>query len=232
MLLIKYILRDIFKLRDIKMKVNSINSSISAGYKVTNNSFTGYYDVLREGAQKPIADLKQAQYLFEDLIMEIELDNSIKKNQFFYTVKNLCANIRLRELFNKFIKSEQDNSLVRNLLDILKNKNIVSIANDKFSVFDIISLSGTPKDIHLGFGAGKRKGYIEFYTDKKGDVFVDRSYGKDFFTRGFYSDAGTKKVDISSYAGGSPEKTYYNKDGSKPFFKNLFLGGTPTEGIY
>ena len=214
------------------MKVYGINPKFSANEKNKNYSFTGYYDILRETAKTPVKDLKHAQGIFNGLISGIETDNTIVKNQFFDAVKNLCNNTALKDIFNKLIKSEKENSAISYIMKSLRDFRIVSVANDNSSVLDIISLSGKSNDIRIGFGAGKRKGYIEFYTDKKGDVFVDRSYGKSFYSRGFYTETGTKKVDISIYEGGSPEKTYYNKDGSKPFFKNLFLGGTPTEGIY
>lgn len=215
------------------MRISGIsNSNFLSGNKTVNNNFTGYYDILRDGAKHPVENLEHAENIFNNLIIEIDLDKLFLKNQFFDAIKNVCNNSGLRGLFSKFIKSDNENPVIGYIIDSLKNNNIISIANNKNSSFDIISLSGKSKDIHLGFSAGKRKGYIEFYTDKKGDFFVDRTYGKDFFSRGFYSDTGTKKVDISSYEGGSPEKTYYNKDGSKPFFKNLFLGGTPVEGVY
>ena len=98
----------------------------------------------------------------------------------------------------------------------------MSLSLQEDEILDIVNYSGSPEDMRIGFLSDKEKGGIEFYTDKKGDLFVEQTYDRNFLNRGFYSDTGSKKIEIESYAGGKPNRTYYNKDGSKPFFKNLF----------
>jgi hypothetical protein len=216
-----------------KMKVSAI------GYNVYNQNkcqkplnFTGYYDVILEGARTPIKNLDYAQYLFGNLINEIDKDVLIKKGRFFDGIKQIFKAKGLVECF-KTLKFSSDNCFsMKDFAKSVENSEILPIASQHGSIMDIINYGKGLKNFHMGFCSGLKRGSIEFYTDKKGDLFVDQCYGSNFMSTGFYSDAGTKKVEVYSYAGVKPEKTFYNKDGSKPFFKNWFLGGTAVEAIY
>lgn len=73
---------------------------------------------------------------------------------------------------------------------------------------------------------------VELYLDKKGDLTVEQQHGETNVITHFHSLTGHKKLVIESYGDGKPESTYYNKDGTKAFWKNFFYGGVPTEGIY
>ena len=209
--------------------VNCFNSQVSC---VKQPAFTGYYDVLKNGTKASVKTLKEAENLFGELISEIDKDVMITKTPFFDTIKNIFSERGLKGLFGILSQSTDSNCKVENLVKTVRNENIVQVAKQRGDVLDVTSYSSEPHDIHLGFGAGLKKGYIEFYADKKGNLFVDRTYGDDFISTGLYSDTGTKKVETISYGGGKPDTTYYNKDGTKPFFKNWLFGGTSVEPIF
>ena len=213
------------------MKVFALNPVHSTNKKYTP-SFNGYYEVLREGARSSVKNLNEADILIGNLIEEIEKDSNIAKEPFFYGIKKILVNDGLKGLFETITKKPGRYLIIEDILELAKKEDIIPIAKQRGRVLDITSYGSKPHDVHLDFAAGLRKGFIEFYTNKKGDIFVDRTYGDNFVSTGFYSDAGTKKVEVVAYGSTSPERTYYNKDGTKPFFKNWILGGTPVEPIY
>lgn len=215
------------------MKVYTLNyPACSYANNRYQQNFNGYHDVIGKAMRTPVKDTKNAQEVFTDLINEIHNDKSINKTNFFKTVYDLFKQNGLIGLFSELKKAPNKDSYTECMLEYARKNNVLPLAKDENEIFDIVSYSGSADDIHLGFLAGKEKGGIEFYTDKKGDLFVEQTHDRNFLNTGFYSDTGTKKVEVTSYAGGKPDKTFYNKDGSKPFFKNWFLGGTPVEGIY
>lgn len=213
------------------MNVTAVNSvSVYSGNKPP--SFNGYYEVVSNGAKSSIDNLKFAENLFGNLVSEIEWDPQIIKTQFFSVMKKLFLKRGLKGMFNVLAQTADSNLVIHDTMQKVRKDNIVSVASTKNGhLLDITSYSSKPYDVHLGFSSGK-KGYIEFYTNKKGEIFVERTYGDEYVNTGFYSDTGTKKVEIESFAGGSPEKTFYNRDGSKPFFKNWLWGGPAVEPIY
>ena len=213
------------------MKIDAVNG-LNVYSAKKNTYFTGYTEALKFEAKSPVKTLKNAEGLFGELINEISMDAQITKTPFFATIKNIFEERGLKGLFGILGKSTDSNISVENLIKKVREENAVSVAKEKGSILDIVSYGSKPHDVHVGFSAGLRKNYIEFYTNKKGDIFVEQTSGNDYINTGFYSDTGTKKLEIESYAGGKPDKTYYNKDGSKPFFKNWLFGGTPVEPIY
>ena len=200
--------------------------------KKYNPNFNGYYDVLATGMSMPMTKFKDAEEIFGKLIKEIEADKNIIKTNYFKPIVEVYENMGLPNLFKMLIKSYNSDEMVQRIVNYVRNWNILSLAKHEDSIFDVVSYSGKAKDIRLGFGAGKEKGGIEFFTDKKGDFFVEQSHNHDFFSTGFYSNTGTVKVEVKSSYGGLPERTYYNKDGSKPFLKNWLFGGTPVDGTF
>lgn len=213
------------------MKIGSINP-YSVYSNRQNPTFNGYYEVMREGAKTSVKNLEHAQRLFGDLMTEIDQDVQMTKTPFFNVIKTIFDKKGLKGLFGILTKPADQYAHTEGLLLKVKEDNVVPIVVNRGHVLDITSFSDKPHDIHLGFSAGIRKGFIEFSSDKKGNIFVERGYGDNYNYTGFYADTGTKKVEVESYAGGLLERTYYNKDGSKPFFKNWFLGGVAVEPIY
>jgi len=214
------------------MKVYALNSFNSRPNNNYAPNFNGYNEVLREGARTTVKSLKEAETLFGDLLTEINQDVMITKYPFFDAIKNIFDGRGLKGLFGILGNSSDSNIMVEKLIQTARKEEVVSVAKQRSSIFDLICYGKKPKDFHLGFCSGTKKSYIEFYSDKKGDIFVERTYGKDYVNTGFYSDTGTKKVEIVSYGDTAPDKTFYNKDGTKPFFKNWFLGGPAIEPIY
>lgn len=215
------------------MKISAIGNNVFYSNRTTYSpNFTGYYDVVLNGTKDSVKNIDNVEYLFGELIKEIDKDVFINKSAFFEKIKQIFKVGGLKGIFETLKKTSNNDILIDKVVKKAKNQGVVPIADSHGSIMDIISYGGNEKDIRLGFSAGLKKGNIEFYVDKKGDLFMDRSYGKKFVSTGFYSDTGTKKVEVTSYAGGKPDKIYYNKDGSKPFFKNWLLGGTPVEGMY
>ena len=193
--------------------------------------FTSYNEVISKSMRTPVTSLKNAEDVFQKLITEINNDETVQKSNFFNTLNRLYKHNGLKGLFKELKQSPHRDSYTECMLQYARENNVVNLAKKDNEVLDIINYSGSSDDMRIGFLSDKEKGGIEFYTDKKGDLFVEQTYDRNFLNRGFYSDTGSKKIEIESYAGGTPNRTYYNKDGSKPFFKNLFLGGIPTKGM-
>lgn len=213
------------------MKINASNNVISPNTNSYHPQFTSYNEVIGKSIRTPVTSLKNAEDVFQKLITEINNDETVQKSNFFNTLNRLYKHNGLKGLFKELKQSPHRDSYTECMLQYARENNVVNLAKKDDEVLDIISYSGSSDDMRVGFLSDKEKGGIEFYTDKKGDLFVEQTYDRNFLNRGFYSDTGSKKIEIESYAGGTPNRTYYNKDGSKPFFKNLFLGGIPTKGM-
>lgn len=73
---------------------------------------------------------------------------------------------------------------------------------------------------------------VELYLDKVGDVTVEQQYGERSLITHFYSLTGHKKLTVDSFSECKPDVTYFHKNGTKNFWKNFFIGGTPVEPIF
>lgn len=204
------------------MRICASNNTILSRSNSYHQQFTSYNEVISKSMRTPVTSLKNAEDVFQKLITEINNDETVQKSKFFNTLNRLYKHNGLKGLFIELKQSPHRDSYTECMLQYAREKNVVKLAKQEDEILDIVNYSGSPEDMRIGFLSDKEKGGIEFYTDTKGDLFVEQTYDRNFLNRGFYSDTGSKKIEIESYAGGKPNRTYYNKDGSKPFFKNLF----------
>ena len=216
------------------MKVAALNYFNPAGNNCSKNKphFDGSYEVIVSKLKSPVTNYKQAQDVFGKLICEMGQDNTIRKTNFFDTIQTLFDEKGLKGLFSSLKNiGKKDNTYTGCMMHYVRENGILNLAKDEKGSLSLVNLSGNPQDIRFGFSAGPTVGGFEFYTDRQGDLFVEQIRPGNILSTGFYSDTGTKKIVLKTN-GFETERTYYNKDGSKPFFKNLFLGGVTVKGFY
>lgn len=193
--------------------------------------FNGYSEVINTAMSMPMTKSLDAEGIFGKLIKEIDIDKSIKKTNYFKPINDIFERIGFKNLLKVLTKGYKEDKTVEAITNYMKKWNALPLAKEDNDIFKLITYSGKIKDIRLSFNPIKETGGIEFFNDRKGRLFVEQNYKNNFFSTGFYSDTGTIKETIESFAGELPERTFYNKDGSKPFFLNFLFGGTPVNGM-
>ena len=220
-----------------KISYNSANNSDSVSFK------SMYSESLTALASKNYNNFSEAEMVFGKMLETIMNDLSINKSPFFDNIYSLYKQIGLKDLFNLLTSPRS----IKPIESIIKRSeeldSVVLAKSSEEPIFQLYNLGRkgffqnekNPRDIRLCFVKEKKSSphsYLEYRTDKKNDLFLDQTYGKSYISTGFYSSNGAKKVETDIYDGGKPDTTFYNPDGTKPFFKNWFFGGTPTEGAY
>jgi hypothetical protein len=120
------------------------------------------------------------------------------------------------EKYKEFIKnaSEYSEILVR---DKKGNEVVVYDTSDmKYTNTDY-----TAQKPAIRFKSGEGRSFIEFTMDRQGDLVIDRFTENGGTIEHFYYGGGLKKEgSYEQYM--SADSTYYNKDGSRAFWRNLF----------
>lgn len=101
---------------------------------------------------------------------------------------------------------------------------------------NILNRKEAPNDIRLLFSNGaktapKRKA-VELCVNKKGDLMVSQQNNEYEVITTYYPLTGHRKSTVETYGECSPYRVYYNKDGTKAFWKNILSGGVQIEPIY
>ena len=216
-------------------KSQSINNSkfVSLVQKPDSYTFTGAF--------KSFSHENSFEKPFDELLQIIINSNKYTKSEHFndflevYNKKGLYGTLRTLwqatpiEKIAKTVSKHPQETLI---LAKTNNQSVLEIFNwGKHGFFNsIFETKSAPNDVRLLFS--KNKTTLEFSLDKKGDLTVSRNVGDNFYTTTYYKETGTKKSETVQYGSFKPETTYYNKDGSKAFWKNFIYGGTPTEPIY
>ena len=205
-------------------------------------SFTGYASSLEAMAKAKLNRESHVENYFSKIADAIWADKSIAKSPILFEMHDMYKKRGLRGILLEFWKAypskefkdivakSEENQVLK--LAVKDNESIVKLVNWGRHGFwnGIFNNQEAPRDIRVVFA--NKKNSVELYVDKKGDLAVEQLHDKYHIFTCFHALTGHKKMTAEYYSEGKPYYTYYNKDGSKSFWKNFFNGGTPVEPIY
>ena len=225
------------KSKQMKMQATQKDSFVS------NPTFGGYKEVYNSVMSKNITTHYEAIDAFETLFKSAMSTEGFKKLCWSNVIEILLNKMRTYQFFLALSAPdkrapEDEKKRFKYILGDAYNSN----GKDKIQIEDsegnnILFLEASPKRFidcfrddlsnlspHFTFHNPERKGsHIEFYLDKEDDFVIDRLYSIDYgHNTSFYPGLGMKR-DNRYNPFVSNTATYYNKDGSKNFFKN-FIG--------
>ena len=197
---------------------------------VNNNSFqpcfTGYERILQNSVKNVLNNDIEVEKTFCNLFVELADDNIIKQSA-YYDVARMYTKKGFRSLLYEFWKSNPVDCLKK----YLKNETINIAEKDGKPIFQLVHLykfgfsKDSPNDVKFVFLNPKNGSSIQYGLNKKGELEVWQNDSVKTAITTYHMISGNKKCVVEQALGGNPETTYYNKDGSKAFFKNLFWGG-------
>ena len=206
-------------------------------------SFGNFQTMVTEIADKKIKNLNGLEHSFNSLMKEIISDAKIEKTPYFSYLEagfkesgfsGLLRNLRMPKStpkINTLVEKSSENELVLAKLD---GEPVLSLFN--FGRYGFWESESSTRDMRLIFSNAEKildkEARVEFTMNKKGQYSVFQRTGQNFIDTVYYPTTGNIRRETYCYAGGKPDTTYYNEDGSKAFFENWFYGGTPTEPIY
>ncbi len=203
--------------------------------------FTGINDIIIKGAATTFNKDSELEKVFIQLMNEIKTDSKIIKFPDFIEIIKIFDQSGFRGVMNELWKANPTTQIMelvnksekdRLILATRNNKPIVELYNlGKHGFWNAITDSQeAPRDMRLCFGNNKT--YMHFYLDKKGDCSLCQSIGDTTTYSAYYASTGNKKFETRHCESCAPETTYYNKDGTKAFFKNWFFGGPAIAPVY
>ena len=235
------------------MKVNAISFSAINNISETKNNkristiskdkiqFTGFEKTISDASRKTFKNDSEVEETFKQIFNAILKDSNIIKEASFNIIIDTYKQEGFRGLMNELWKAYTSdnfipliNSSEGHILNLAQkdDKPVVELINyGRHGFWNAINdTEYATRDVRLSFSYGKNS--IEFYLDKKGDCSLLQNYEKTSIYSGYYKSTGNKKFQTEHYSECRPETTYYNKDGSKAFFKNWFYGGPAIEPIF
>lgn len=224
---------------------NSINMPINNKYKTNtfytpkpNTSFKGYNNLIVANSKRTILKTDDLTQVFSKLFESIENNPQIKKTEYFDILKDLLKNNGLKTTLSKLGNPNQKGELGKFIKYV--NEYTLTLASDNsrpvfiihsngpHSLIDALTNSKTAKkQVILYFQDIKKEYQMGFSLDKNGN-FELRKLNDNYYSYTNYHPSGNRRKEVIQHHGGNPDTTYYNKDGSKSFFKNWFFGGEAT----
>lgn len=190
-------------------------------------SFKGYEKELQKAVRTILKNDNLAEETFTCLIKEVTTSPDMIKSSEYYEIKDLYDRRGFRGLLYELWKSKPIESLKK----FLNNDTVVLASDNKKPLFEIIHFEGlgfsknAPNDVKVAFLNPKNKTSIQYGLNKKGELEIwQTGEGQTVITE-FHLTSGNRKKVVEQWINCPPETTYYNADGSKSFWKNLFRGG-------
>ena len=194
--------------------------------KNTNPTFTGPYRYFEKALLQEVKSGADYQALYRDLIRGVKQQSGLRFREGFdfvdtpYTLRQVLNDLRCPAPWGyekTLVKAAENEDLT--LLTCSGNK-LVSIRNNgPHGLIDTIAGNDRIVDTRVVFhDFNDSTKTIEFGMDKDGDFLLERPY--DLLT---FWDNGNQKM-VKNFSGDyrSSNTTYYNRDGSESFWKNLF----------
>lgn len=190
-------------------------------------SFKGYENVIKNSVENEFKNEINAEAAFAEIMNSI-MESDYTQSEGFNTLKNTYYKQGFRGLLFELWKSEQKDELrgIANceglsLVEDKKGKPVLSIYN--LGKFDFSYTS--PNNVKIVIADPNSKNIIDFGLNRKCELEVNQSNGNQTRYTKFHLTTGNRKCVVEQSVGGNPETTFYNKDGSKSFWANLFRGG-------
>ena len=210
------------------------NCSVSSAAKPNNvkkdsfqPAFKGFERTLKQAVKNVLENDTEVEKTFSNLFNEIKDGECITKTPEYYEIADVYNKHGFRGLLYELWKSNPQ----PNLKKYLQNDVIDLAKKGNKSVFQVIHLykfgfsKNAPNDVKLVFMNPKNDVSIEYSLNKKGELHVWQTDDNQSAITTYHLTTGNKKCTVEHSYNCNPETTYYNKDGSKAFWKNIFWGG-------
>ncbi|MBR1425414.1 hypothetical protein IJ579_07630 [bacterium] len=197
-------------------------------------SFKGYEQTLIRSVRKEFKKDFEVEECFKNLLRELIEKENILRIQEFNEILKIYKDSGFKGLLEKFWKSRQPDYVEKILNKIDYGNEMKLVTFNEAPLFEMVNFGkqgfreSSPNDIRFIFRTCDQNIAMEFGLGRNGQLKISQSdlgCGRFEFSE-FHVSSGNKKVKTVQYAGGNPETTYYNKDGSKSFLRNLLSGGT------
>lgn len=227
----------IFRPAATNTKQNQYISNNNSKDKLT---FTGFDSVLKKAVTADYSRESLVYPEFDNIIKSVLENNNIVKEKYFQHLSSLYEKKGLYGVLKSLWETYPTTKIAESV-SLLNQENLILAKRYNLPVIEIFkwgkhgffnSLTNSrtaPNDVRLSFM--NQDNLIEYTLNKNGELVVHRKIGDKTITTTYHKVTGHRKEEVI-HNGGKPEVTYYNKDGSKPFWKNFLFGGTPTEAIY
>jgi hypothetical protein len=209
----------------------TVNSNSKVTTSLNNDSFQlsfkGYDKVLRQATKSFLLKDNQVESTFANLFREVLSSDNINKTQGFYDVEDVYYSHGFRGLLYELWKANP----IEKLSKYLKHGTINLATQDDKPIFQLVHFDKfgfskhSPNDVKLVFTDPKEKYSIQYGLNEKGELDIWQTNDDQTVITRYHISTGNRKCEVFQPKDGNPETTYYNKDGSKAFFKNLFRGG-------
>lgn len=204
-------------------KVNSKNVNNDS----FNLSFKGYEKILQQSVNSILKNDIEAERTFTNLMSTLSAKTEIVKTPAFNDMSAAYSRNGFRGLLYELWKSETQPHLKK----FLNNETTDLVKDKDGALFQVVHLdtfgfgNNAPNEVKLVFSNPKNKTSIQYGLNKKSELEVWQTGKEQTVYTKFHLETGNRKCVVEQSKYGNPETTYYNKDGSKAFFKNLFRGG-------
>lgn len=200
---------------------------------------SAYNEILGEIVNRTFLNDIDIEKTFSKLLNTISTNDKITKLKEFYFIEKLEREKGFRGMMRE-LNSANPKSEARKFLNIMSTNNTLAEQDNKpvLQLFDcgpqgfincITDNPNSQRKVELMFMIPSDKPLsASVNLNSKGEYCLNQSRDCLNLYTCFYSSTGNRRFTILQSAGGEPDKTYFNKDGSKAFFKNWFFGGTPT----
>ena len=210
-----------------KSKINSASTCNNAGTDSFQPAFKGFERTLQQAVKNVLENDIEVEKTFSNLFKEIICGENITKTSEYYGIEDVYNKNGFRSLLYELWKSNPQ----PNLKKYLQNDVIDLAKKGDKPVFQLVHLykfgfsKNAPNDVKLVFMNPKNETSIEYSLNKKGELHVWQTDDTKSVITTYHLTSGNKKCTVEQHYNCNPETTYYNKDGSKAFFKNLLWGG-------
>ncbi len=226
-----------------KLNTNSQNRNTNISANITKSiqptpTFCGYKSIIIANSKRTILRTEDLKQMFSDIFNLIDKNADIKKTDYFYTIKDLFKQKGLRATLAQLGDPNQKGALGKFVADAREydltlasdnSKPIFFIhSNGPYGLLNTLADTKTAqRQIILHFQDPSNQYQLGFSLTKNGE-FELRKCNDTYNSYTSYHKTGNRKKETIQNHLGNPDTTYYNKDGSKSFFKNLLFGGEAT----
>ena len=206
---------------------NNVSQQKNITFGGLQPSVKNYDNAIKQAVKFVYKNDSEAEKNFRELITSFGDVLKFEKTLKSYDVFSIYSQRGFRGLLYEFWKSEPiqpvKNFLNGDVTDLVKQ--------DGKPVFQIVHFKGlleskkSPNNVKFVFINPKNDTSVQFGLNSKGELDVCQTDTDKTVITKFHLVSGNRKCVVEQQKDSNPETTYYNMDGSKSFFKNLFRGG-------
>ncbi len=223
--------------RQVSTNMSSRKTALKSQHD--NVTFTCYQNSLALGVHTILNHENQAEKFFDMIFTDLLKASYLKSSDKLDEIAKLHKSKGMFGVLTEFWRPVSNNSVIKELVKKAEEKNVI-LARTKenkplLEVHNwgrngfwnaLTDNADATRDVRLVFNYPNTVSSVEFGLDKKGRLNVlQYKNGSAVFTK-FHRSTGHRMQQTFHSDTGNPEVYYYNKDGSKNWFKNWIQGGT------